>query len=192
MRFLLTCLLFSVPALATTLFDETITFNDFFPSTGFSLFPLLDPGTYTVIGDLGPTNLSSATPDEDTFSVQASLGNEIVSEEINFVQVLGSNISITEPIDGTTAVTHTFDTILTPASPITSAMDLDLKGTPKTTCTGPNGTPPCTFSPSIYQITFTVQAIDSAPEPSTAALSIAGLALCGLALRFRANGTRAI
>ena len=184
MRFFIICILFSVPALATTLYDETSDFVDHFPSSGFPLLGLLDPGTYDVSGFLGSTFLETPSPDEDTFSVQASPGNEVVSEEINFT-FRGSNTSITEPIDGTRTITSSFDTTLIPVSPITGVIDVDLKGTPEVVCTGPGNTPPCTYPPSIYDITFTVQAIDSVPEPSTAGLAVGGLALCGIALRKR-------
>lgn len=185
MRFLIICILFSVPALATTiLYNERTDFTDYFPSSGFPLLGLLDPGTYEVSGFLGPTFLETPSPDEDTFSVQASPGNEVVSEEINFT-FRGSDTSITEPIDGTRAINSSFDTTLIPVSPITGIIDVDLKGTPQVICTGPGNTPPCTYPPSEYDITFTVQAIDSVPEPSTAGLAVGGLALCGIALRKR-------
>jgi PEP-CTERM motif len=185
MRYFIICILFSVPALATTvLYDETTNFVDYFPSSGFPLLGLLDPGTYDVSGFLGSTFLETPSPDEDTFSVQASSGNEVVSEEINFT-FRGSNTSITEPIDGTRAINSSFDTILIPVSPITGVIDVDLKGTPQVVCTGFDNTPPCTYPPSEYDITFTVQAIDSVPEPSTAGLAIGGLALCGVAFRKR-------
>jgi PEP-CTERM motif len=184
MRFSIICILFSLPALATTLYDETTDFVDHFPSSGFPLLGLLDPGTYNVSGFLGSTFLETPSPDEDTFSVQASPGNEVVSEEINFT-FRGSNTSITEPIDGHRAINSSFDTILIPVSPITGVIDVDLKGTPQVVCMGFDDTPPCTYPPSEYDITFTVQAIDSVPEPSTAGLAIGGLALCGVALRKR-------
>ena len=69
------------------------------------------------------------------------------------------------------------DTTLTPAAPITGLIDVETHGTPVAKCTGPGGTPPCTYVPVGYTITYTVQDIlGPTPEASSLVLLRTGLA----------------
>ncbi len=175
MRLVIVLALLSVPAYPGTITIFTDSPSNDLPSSGFPLLGTLSPGTYDVKGLLllGSNN---GDTDEDTFSVEAAAGSEIVSEEINFSYNDGSDISITEPIDGTTDITKDLDEVLTATPPITSVFDVDISGTPIAVCTGPGNTPPCSFTPAAsYDITFTVAA--NVPEPASLSLFGVGTAL---------------
>jgi hypothetical protein len=183
MRFILALVVLSLPAFGTVIYTDTSAAADDLPSTGFPLLGTLAPGVYTVTGNLG--GHATTTSDEDTFSVQPAVGNEIISEEIQ-IFFAGSGNSITEPILGTTNFSGNFHQTLIPASPITGVMNIDLAGTQALKCTGPGGTPPCGAVFSNYDITFTVQAIGApVPEPSSSSLSLTGMALFALAFTLR-------
>jgi len=183
LRLVLICAVFTVPGFASTLnFTEYTDYSGHdLPSSGYPFLGYLGVGTNTVSGWIF-NEAEGGGPDQDidTFSLAPVAGTEVISEEINFSYTSnGRNLSITEPIDGTTNIGSNVDTTLTPSTPITGSFDVETQGTNVLKCTGPGGTPPCGYAAVGYTLTYTVQDIPAAtPEPSS--LVLLGTGLVGL------------